>query len=148
LLVGAGLTFTNSEPSGVREGNITLPTVSGGISLFPNPNTRRLVFRFELVLNDGNYKYNTSYSILEASIVPQVIYNIYNGQDFKFFAGVGLSVDTYHYSDVNQKTSDFSTSGTVKAGVQLGAHVAVQFAYIQNVNNVNYQQIGINYLFK
>jgi len=147
-LVGVGLTFTNSEPSGVREGNITLPTISGGISLFPNPNTRRLLFRFEIVLNDGTYKYGTSYNILETSFVPQVIFNLYNGQDFKFFAGAGLSGDIYHYSDINQKTSASSSSFVAKAGAQLGGHIAVQFVVIQNVNNVNYFQFGVNYLFK
>jgi hypothetical protein len=147
-LVGAGVTFTNSEPSGVREGNITLPTISGGISLFPNPNTRRLQFRFELVLNDGTYKYGTSYNILETSFVPQVIYNLYNGQDFKFFAGGGLSGDLYHYSDISQKASGSSGSFVAKTGAQLGRHIAIQFVFIQNTSDVNYYQIGINYLFK
>jgi hypothetical protein len=146
-LIGAGLTFTNSEPSGVREGSITLPTISGGISLFPNPNTRRLLFRFEVVLNDGTYKYGTSYNIVETSFVPQVIFNLYNGQDFKFFAGAGLSGDIYHYSDRNQKVSGSSSSFLAKAGAQLGGHIAAQFVIIQNVNDVNYFQFGINYLF-
>src|SRR3569833_1922396 len=85
FLVGAGLNYTCYEPSWLHQYNIdgtyyssVQPFISAGITLFPGPNTRRLMFRFEVVLSDGTYKAFLPYKVFEASFVPQVLYNIYN----------------------------------------------------------------------
>jgi len=155
FLVGVGLNITNNEPSSIREVTASglahtsvLPAISGGITLFPNPNTRQLMFRFELEVNGGQYEYFTSYNIVEGSFVPQVIYNLYNGHDFKVFAGVGLSADKYFYSNSNFATRDFTTSWVLKAGIQVNERLALQIQYIENVSNARYIQTGVNYMFK
>jgi hypothetical protein len=155
FLVGAGLNFTGYEPGGYYQYNAggarynsAFPVISGGVSLFPNPNTRRLMFRFEAALSDGNFEAYQSYSIFEASFVPQVLYNLYNGDDFKIYAGVGLSAETYSYSDSDFKTVDFTTSYHLEAGVQIGQNIAVQVQYIEDSSRARNTQIGINYVFK
>jgi hypothetical protein len=155
FLIGVGLDITNNEPSSIREVTANglahtsvLPFISGGITLFPNPNTRQLMFRFELAVNGGQYEYFTSYNIIEGSFVPQVIYNFYNGHDFKVFAGLGLSADKYFYSNSNFATRDFTTSWVLKAGIQVNEHLAFQVQYIENVSNARYVLTGVNYMFK
>jgi hypothetical protein len=155
IIVGAGLNFTGYEPGGFHQYNIdrtyyssVQPLVSAGITLFPGPNTRRLMFRFEVVLSDGTYKAFLPYKIFEASFVPQVLYNLYNGENFKFFAGAGISGDTFSYSDPQYATIKRASAFHVKAGFQAGQNVAFQIQYISSSTGAISTQFGVNYIFK
>ena len=155
LFVGAVLNFTSYAPTGERlfNGNGsytgTMPGVSAGINVFPNPNTQKLVFRFELMVDYGQFKTPYySYNALQGSFIPQVLFNIYNAPNFKIFAGAGLGFDKYFYSNtLYQIPADFTTSGLAKAGMQFNGHWAITVQYLINSNGSRNSQIGLNYLF-
>src|SRR6202012_2244642 len=115
--------ITRYVPSGDRQFNASygppssvFPVVSGGVTLFPDMITRKLMFRFELMLGDGQFEYGNSFNAVTVSVSPQVIYNFYNGQNFKVFGGIGATVDKYFYSDPAFAYPDFAVSALVKAG--------------------------------
>ncbi|MBS1521024.1 MAG: hypothetical protein JST50_08515 [Bacteroidetes bacterium] len=137
LFVSAGaninhITTTQNSPyyaGGGRPQNSSMPAASLGINLFANPSTRQLQFRIEagVALSKYNYSYDlkvspygpfrTSFNEAEFSISPQIIYNFYNTDDFKFYAGVGVTFSEYSFSNAyfgpqNQSNSASNISDT------------------------------------
>nr|WP_294940951.1 hypothetical protein [uncultured Mucilaginibacter sp.] len=79
-----------------------LPRAVFGLITYLNPNTRRLQFSAEFSATDIMYKNsygNTNYSVnqLGITLAPAIAYNIYNGSNFKFYAGLGIGLSKYTY---------------------------------------------------
>jgi len=162
------------------------PRISFGIDLFANPATRALQFRLELAAAQNKFQSlytlkvdpykptEVSFDSQQISISPQVIYNFYNGDKFKVFAGVGVVFSRFSYSnayfgtqnrdgsEANIATNEpFSFAGSdnamlAKAGVQIGRHFLIYGTVEGNVTvtenayfglSSSYKQVGINYLF-
>ena len=160
LFAGLGLDITSKLPDGQYQytaaGRHTsvLPVISGGIDLFANPNTRRLLFRFELMVATGSYNtyyYHVeeeSFNIVTLSVMPQVIYNVYNGNNFKLFGGIGLGINDYIYAKGAYNPQSFDTSGMLQAGVCLHNRLELFVHYLQDGRGSADTQFGFKYLFK
>jgi hypothetical protein len=89
-----------------------LPKVIIGADLFLNPNVRRIILRGELSFTKTNQQLyrqedNTSANQTTAhqefkqniiSLFPQALYNLYNGENLKFFLGSGLYASRVFYA--------------------------------------------------
>jgi hypothetical protein len=180
LSTGGGGTFF---PDGTNRTS-TSPVISAGMDLFLNKHTQKFVFRAEVDLSSDHYKIpptvingmgttaSLDFKQYTASIMPQVIYNVYSKDKFKLFidAGVALNVSSYNkysyilnFSDVSSLSKDgypefekFWVAFPVKAGVALGNKIEIYashafFSSITQMNaaaaTISYYQAGINYLF-
>jgi hypothetical protein len=193
LFVGVALNSTNSKPQGayLAAGGIShtsnLPAASVGIDFFANPNTGNLIFRVELTVGENQYKsayitkispyipLNYSYTQLSVAPTPQIIYNIYNADNFKIYAGLGMALTFYSYSKASFGSQDgktpvsqitesdpynfnpFSTPILFEAGVKIGKNWGIGAEYLtaSPVSHGDYFQInfstlrvGINYFLK
>ncbi len=107
------------------------PKVSLGVDAFINPNVQRLVLRVEASYSKVNANILTSERSLLLSreyiqafnqqvvtLTPQVIYNLYNKEKFKFNIGGGIAANYATYSDINYsaKTS-LNADGTVTTNI-------------------------------
>lgn len=130
LYAGIGLNASRVTRSGNPFAGTTdvekasyLPELVFGIDVPFNPNTGRLVFRTELVLEmikarisnyDSEYSALTvnTYSFIQtsASLRPQLIYNFFNGSNLKFYAGGGAAINFSRYSGANVKKQVSSTT--------------------------------------
>lgn len=128
---GGGLSRTTVQFGG--ENNFTsaehnpasyMPRLVFGLDGFINRNTQRLILRAEGSLSASshhikkNYQSNSgtsesSYEIAQqtVSITPQVIYNLYNKDSFKFYLGGGFSVNFSNYS-TNKSSYTYISSGS------------------------------------
>jgi len=115
IYVGAGLSIISTKPhnkyatAGGKAYTSYLPKAVIGVSTYANPNTRKLVFSAELAAGLGKYQsvYDNKiypyiglkygFDQLIVSITPQISYNLYNADSFKFFLAIGfdLSFCTY-----------------------------------------------------
>jgi len=119
LFVSAGanvnrITTVTTSPyhqGGGRSQTSIMPAASFGINFFANPSTRQLQFRIEagVALSKYDYSYNlevspyipfkAGFNEVEFSISPQIIYNFYNAENLKIFAGVGVTFSKYSFSN-------------------------------------------------
>jgi hypothetical protein len=179
--IGANMQFYNTfghyADLGGGAHTSTLPKGTIGIMLFANPNTQRAAFRVEASVAAG--KYQSSYSIIATttantntykvafnqltySFSPQVTYNIYNANNFKFYVGAGIGFNFYAIKDKLNPNPDlfvygtYDTAAIVRTGVILSQHVNIDFQYLTTttltrVDNygieTNAIQLGVNYLF-
>lgn len=101
-----------------------MPRLVFGLDAFINRNTQRLLLRMEGALASSNHHIEKSfksssgsnelsYEIAQqtASLNPQVIYNLYNRDNFKFYVGGGLSVNYSNYS-TNSYNYEYISQGT------------------------------------
>ncbi len=176
--------FGRYQKSGAKSGTSLLPAISVGFNLPANPNTGKLIFRAELAASGNQYKSLTiptgspyvpvrySYNQLWAAVEPQIIYNIYNTENFKLFVDVGLAITFYKYYnatyDINYAASvssnnplnfpsffnTFSTPLLFKAGATFNKKFEIFIDYYNKESvskdfyfNVNFDimQIGVNY---
>ena len=120
LIAGLALNITNtSSPAasayssdGGGPSASYLPAISFGFNFVPNPDAGRVVFRSELSLAAA--KFNSLYQLkvepytgvkftynqLTTSLIPQIIYNVYNSADFKFYLGFGFLLSYANFSNV------------------------------------------------
>jgi hypothetical protein len=158
-----------------------------GIALLPNPNTGKLQILAEATVSNATYKslyqnkvspyipVKASFNQLSVLVTPEIIYNFYNAENFKFFAGAGIILGYDSYSNLvfgAQNTNDnfygtntnnlysFRTveaSFLIKTGVQFSKKWKIFINYLipDNLQKGGYfqlnstrEQIGINYLFK
>jgi len=89
------------------------PRINFGIDFFDNPNVQRFVFRGEIALSYVNPHYayqvsrvdgtiaNATYSFNQytVSATPQVLFNVYNKDDFKVYIDAGVAFNFSTYSD-------------------------------------------------
>jgi hypothetical protein len=118
FFVGAGLNITTSQTDfangydKVNNSTSLGPKIGVGIDFFNNPQVQKLIFRVELSASSAMprflypvtvaakpaeevYEYN-QYS---ATITPQILLNIYNKDDFKFYLDAGWSFNFSTYSN-------------------------------------------------
>jgi len=194
LFAGAGISICTTSPSSVspyaESGGTSHtsvgPQASFGLTLYANPATRALQFRLEL--SAGQNKFQSLYTlkvspykptevlftVTSVCISPQIIYNVYNTDNFKAFVGVGVAFRQFSYSNAYFGTQNhdgteaniaqaepFGFSGSDnamlgKAGIQIGKHLVIYGAVESNVTvtetiyfslSSSYKQIGLNYIF-
>ncbi len=183
---GLGITDNNLSFVGVlKYGNnsSTYPKISAGLDLFPNKSTQKLFFRAELSLTENQHSFSygpdaASYSssldnVIQhnVSLSPQVVYNIYNTDNFKLFINMGVqfnlsSYNKYHLTEnvsgIPTVTNEFPAfpqsylSFPAKAGAELNKRIEIYIGYTLITSIIdNYQpftgkvyeyQAGINYL--
>jgi hypothetical protein len=159
------------------------PAVSAGVNLYPNPSVGKLIVRGEIMVTGAAYKNSvdlyfnqpdipkSDFNVKEFLVIvnPQVIYNIYNTNNFKFFIDAGISytfvkttgnsiynshlqTTTYNYLSLSSGLISFP----IKLGVTLGKKVDIYVSYstpaaITNSKNytinANSIKAGINYEF-
>ncbi len=178
FFAGTGISITNTSSntstpynqSGGKNHTSLFPKLTLGFNAYTNPITRRLILAGELGFT-GNL-FNVTYQNLKfpygtfqykfnqytISFSPQIIYNIYNGQSFRFFAGGGGSVNFSNYGNrlftsltgTNNLTvqpfqfNNFSVSFLAKAGVLLYNKVEI---YTDNLFNTDVTNQNDNYFF-
>lgn len=171
---------------GGRSQTSYMPAASFGINFFANPTTRQLQFRMEagIALSKYNYLYNlqvspyipfkASFNETTFSISPQIIYNFYNAENFKIYAGAGMSLSIYSFSNAYfgsqsqpNSASDISANNVfyfhksddtflLKAGLQIHKNWGLYAQYSSGVAvseggyfemSSKCEQVGINYYF-
>lgn len=108
-----------------------LPRVALGINAYTNPDVGRLVFKGEIavqVSHDKTYFYEylygnaRSYNTVNQNTIsfnPNVLYNIYNAERFKFYVEAGVSANFSNYSNISYYNGQYKTlqnDGTIYAG--------------------------------
>lgn len=184
FFAGAGVSCTDLAFTGfIQYGdNYRLfPRVQAGIDFLTNKYTQRLVARLEIAATTDEHTFtNTSERTqlkvkqYTASFIPQVYYNFYSGQNFKAFAGGGLSLNIsaypVHYytfqlgfepaplrkDNYPQYRSVWETA-VLKAGILLSNHVEIYAGYspwttmtndhADAAGNITSYQAGVNFLF-
>ena len=176
FVIGAGLNITAFKAEGRYQLNggtdytSVLPKVSISFDEFVNPITRKLVFSGEVSLQGLNYRsafdnrvvpyYNITYKFndLVAGFTPQVIYNFYNSDSFKFYGDLGLLISYNFYSN-KQYTSPqgsvvidsspffFITANAqfiAKAGFLFNNKIGVNVGYISGteISNDSYYRLS------
>jgi hypothetical protein len=102
----------NTYFEGTNSDNKITPKIGLGVDIFNNPNTQQLIFRGELSLSYINPQFNypaisgtgvQTYSFTQytAALIPQILFNIYNKDNFKIYIDAGIGVNFSNYS--NQK---------------------------------------------
>lgn len=154
------------------------PFLNVGIDVFSNPAIGKLIGRAELSVFRSKNEITSpqrfhSFDLITISATPQIIHNIYNKRDLKFFAGVGMVVNySIVNNDVQKRYNIFreelvpmeepivfekiSISFTAKLGVVLHRKIEVYGGYFSPNAASHYQKFnvvnkritaGINYLF-
>jgi hypothetical protein len=186
----SGIDNLNNSPSS----SSLFPQIGAGINLYLNKNVGRLVFRAEMYFTGSksnlDFTYNPSpdqsvvsytemmsFKMYRLSLAPQILYNIYNGQQFKFFLAAGVDAQECFYSDKQYTiTTHYSGGGSGadqsqpglfpftyslifngigKAGVVIGNKLEIYAAYIppseliKSAYNMKLTQytFGLSYLF-
>jgi hypothetical protein len=147
-----------------------------------NPNVGKLVLRAEVAFTSNKFK-NTqltsngnetdtyTFNQNTLSIIPQILYNFYNTDSFKFYGDVGVSFNISRYGNNLSHTktgnteyaytNQYSLSSTwtsfpIKIGAVLNKKQDINVAYIPNATfsqavgyyiQVKAVQIGVNYTF-
>ena len=134
FFIGAGLTGSKATYSGkhdlagdgAQSKNSYLPFVNLGVDLFANPAIKKVIYRVELSFMGSNYMITrdvtktstlvTERYIIEqkfnqytAQLTPQVILNLYNTNQMKFFVSAGGSFNFSVY-DKNVQTTQYTSS--------------------------------------
>jgi len=198
----AGLALSGSQAKYVAEhplaGNSAnnktsyRPMLMIGVDLFANPEVKKLVYRLELGLLSHAYdisnvntepgvgttmrSYKHTFNELTAQLTPQIIYNIYNTEPFKFYVAGGLNLNLATYSkDVTTnvtllntgverisveedavKFENFYVSPRLSTGVVLNNkwEVAASYVFKSGITNYSFYNIevqrislGVNFLF-
>jgi len=134
----------------------TYPQINFGIDFFANPDVQQLVFRAELALSyanadfqydvfsgnaDANVPLKYSFKQYTGTFTPQILYNIFNKENFKFFidGGVGLNFSSYATSYANTVTkpddlNPFWTNLPVQTGVVINKRVEFSVTYTGYAN--------------
>jgi len=182
---GIGVNYSNLKlitaedrsfnPQFVNNSGSAFPAVSAGLDFFPNKNVQRLFIRTEVSLTASKYSITSNFIQYNGSIIPQIIYNVYNKEQLKIFIGAGAA---FNFSEYNQYQdtkyqwplppayiennypvfNKFWLSFPIKIGVTFNNKIEVNLcyippAYITNdfdpafVGSVAAYQVGVHYLF-
>jgi hypothetical protein len=168
------------------------PLIAGGMDFYFNKNVKKVFFRAEvnLTMNKLHASYRSSvvdyinkmeredevsFNQIALAFNPQLVYNIYNKNNFKFFVAGGLQLNFsvfsnrhyYVYNYLNGTLDNrqdrqglysyraMTSTLTAKAGVTLANKFNIYLGYgapVSMINNPNYgidisyYRIGVNYL--
>lgn len=162
----------------------TSPMINFGLDMFINPNVQRLIFRTEVSVYSVNvklyYPIPNQYPFVNdvltfkqytASLTPQLIFNIYNKDNFKVYIDGGVALNLSNYSNNRIKNSDngandprilsydlsnFWVGFPAQAGVVINKKIEVFLSYItyakfspHTTEFIDNQStgLGIKYLF-
>ncbi|MEN0052251.1 MAG: outer membrane beta-barrel protein [Mucilaginibacter sp.] len=182
--VGAGLNIGTIKaenvfsPSSFIKSTTLFPRVNVGLNVYANPNVGKFIFRLEAAFTGNKFKTTESYYApalthtvdqYNFSLIPQVIYNFYNADNFKFYGGAGFSINISSYKGSNLTVTDPTTglkntfkpatmwgAFPIKTGIVLQKKIDLYAAYIPTAyftDDSSYSmgvtsiQIGINYAF-
>ncbi|MCX2482538.1 hypothetical protein [Pedobacter sp. MR2016-24] len=191
---GVGLNITNAIYQGenglagtsAQHKTSSLPFITGGLDVFANPAIGRLIYRTELSFFISKYEVSNTTAIqarsrlahtfdqYSAVLTPQLIYNIYNRDHFKFFIGAGVGLNFLKYSNNSSSVTNsvftpstatvtenaikfepFTTSFPLSAGIMLNKKLEITGSYSANFSLTDYSyfsvaarrmKIGINYM--
>jgi len=178
---------TTSTSSNASNNNSVFPYINGGIDFFPYKNIQRLLIRVELSvgINQFNVSNTNSQTIVpsnsslnvkqyNASITPQIIYNVYNTKQLKLFveAGAAINFSAYnHYQYITNYGSSFPesiqnnypdfdklwVSFLAGTGVVLNNRIEIRFNYFPSASltgndafpwaKITAFRAGVSYLF-
>jgi hypothetical protein len=123
---GAGLNINRSHFYGVDEftANTTssslAPKLSIGIDAFANPNVQKIILRLDVSFSYLNAEFkNTrlpqlySYKQTSVSITPQIIWNVYNTDSFKFYIDGGAAINMSNYTNAKLSPAAGSTGPVI-----------------------------------
>ncbi|WP_139298254.1 hypothetical protein [Pedobacter hartonius] len=193
LFAGTGVSISSANYRGdndlanaaAKSKSSVFPVLTAGADLFANPAIGKLIYRVELSLAGSRNEISTTtdqpgtaaishrFDQYTASVVPQVIYNIYNTGPLKIFlaAGFALNVSKFNhnrtsvYNSVRNETTTtenlivlegFTSTFPVKAGIVFHKRIEVSAIYVPSSSVTNYNfygisvkrfTIGLNYLF-
>ncbi|WDF75379.1 hypothetical protein PQ469_15925 [Mucilaginibacter sp. KACC 22773] len=183
FFASAGVNFGNIT-SGIdafkefdsKSASSIFPRIAVGINVLANPSTGKLIFRAQLAYTSNKFKGNqtggSTYSLTQnnISLIPQILYNFYNTNGFKFYAAAGAAFNIsayggnkYTYSGAGKTTVTdgyLLQSNWISYPINIGAVIGKKFditaGYIPNAiftkDNTNYMQvsavqIALNYYF-
>jgi hypothetical protein len=160
-----------------------MPMITAGVDIIANPATSRFFFRLEVALTKDKFKenfpnatspyyqLNYSFSLVGISIIPQLVYNVYNTENFKFYLSPGVQVafvneKDAHYNQINGGTvtqidpllvfNTVSVAAALKAGIKINKRFDISGSYqlpttLTQARNgqINLKSIfiGLNYYF-
>jgi len=179
--ISAGPTSVKPQPisavSSLSPVNSYTPRILFGVNGYINPDVGKLVFRGEIALAFNTFKTilhqessdKAYFSIkqLNISVNPQILYNVYNTDNFKFYLDAGVTLNYSKYSDNkfyngtsfidnsenNNIYSNAWLSIPFSAGMILNKNINVFVTYtlptfISNNDDKYYStQLGIAYIF-
>lgn len=161
FFAGAGASIATFKLSSVQassklNNSSTMPMITAGVDIIANPATSRFFFRVEAALTENKFKENFpnatspyypldySFSLVGVSLIPQLVYNVYNTENFKFYLSPGaqlafVSEKNAHYNQINGNTvtpidplltfNTVSVAATLKAGVKINQRVDISGSY-------------------
>ncbi|MDN3549412.1 outer membrane protein [Mucilaginibacter aquaedulcis] len=175
FFVGIGLNLSTTTTKDIFPQHTSstsfFPRVSVGLNVLGNPNVGRFVFRVEAAFTGNKIRSNNNFNDpinsmnnamlaidqYTVSIIPQVIYNFYNTDKFKFYGGAGAAFSGSKYNNnTNLIVTDGWTYFPLKLGVVLNKKIDISVAYspsvgITNTNSyeiaISILQAGLNYNF-
>lgn len=193
FLIGTALNITTTSPNkssnyyqnGGRSYTSYKPAVSFGLDVYANPNTQKLMLRIEVALTSSTYQslyqnkitpyvpVKSSFDELWFSFSPQIIYNFYSSENFKFYAGAGVLFTYFKFSNSYYRSQDpgnpnaiasdpydfneFDNPIMLKAGMQFFKRFGIFVNYLTSVPTTrggffdlsnSGLQIGLNYYLK
>jgi hypothetical protein len=170
-------------PDGTSVNNVS-PAVSGGVDFLVNKYTKRLIFRTEIELNSSHFNIppteingsgttaTLDFKQYTASLIPQVIYNVYSTDQLRVLLDAGIALNFSSYNKYNYQLN-FNNVSTISnpnvpnflhywnmyrlgTGVVIGNKLQINATYglsspiTSNGNyfvDISYYQVGVNYLF-
>lgn len=170
FFAGVGINITRLKPTSefrfYNPPTITSvnPTLSGGANIYINPNVGQFIARCEILFTRDSYntvadvyfnqpeKPKSQYHLTQyiAVFYPQLVFNAYNTNDFKFYLDAGLAfnfsknkgdelyngytqVTEKHYLNVNSYWINYP----VKVGIVLNRKIDISIAYIISTSITN-----------
>ncbi|HEY4322623.1 MAG TPA: hypothetical protein VGN20_01520 [Mucilaginibacter sp.] len=176
LFAGFGVNNTTSQIgqtyyTTTQQNDVTIsPQINLGIDFFSNANVQQLIFRVEAGFSYVNPKFKTlvplvagdqtyqvySFNQYTASLTPQIIFNVYNKDDFKVFLGAGAAFNfsayannkfviqspdplvVLYYAQKPYKLDSSWANFPVQAGVTLNKKIEINFSYSGYEDYTNY----------
>jgi hypothetical protein len=144
------------------------PQVNLGFDIFINPNVQRFIFRTEVSLSTLNVELNYPRTLTQngtlkfdqykASITPQLLYNIYNKDNFKFYIDGGVSANLLKYNNVSSTSQDivkdhpdlidafnnFEVSLPIQTGFVINKKVELSFTYTPYAKFTSFTDFGVS----
>jgi hypothetical protein len=152
------------------------PKLNFGVDVFTNKEVQKLIFRAELSFTynnpkfrylaysrsaDTNVYYTESFNQYTTTITPQVIFNLYNKDNFKLYVdgGIGINFSAYGNTKLPPGTDlhSFWVNFPVQVGIVINKKVELSLSYASPMIVVNYynyfsidnqfMSLGLKYLF-
>ena len=137
------------------------PKISFGMDIFMNPDIQKLIFRTEVSLSYINPKIerkdaSVGFTQYTATITPQLILNVYNGDAVKVYLGAGVGFNLSQYTDKAYTSTFYYSNGfpytmnsfwlgfPVQAGLVLNKRVELFALYSMPVSYTQYGGFSIH----